>query len=75
MSAEPFSALSERRMEELLSRALRPVRIEVRVAPGTLERSFVLYFDDQPPIAIVMNATLAAVLRAETRAAQAKAMN
>ena len=76
MSAEPvFPASAGDRLEELLAKALRPVAVEIRVDPVTLDRLFTLHFEDHPPAHIAVGACELAVILTNLSRAVTNALN
>jgi len=43
-------------IEELLAKALRPISVQVRVDPVTMDRLFELHFEDHAPLHIAVSA-------------------
>lgn len=70
MSVEPgLPANAGDGLDELLAKALRPVGVQVIVDPVTLDRLFILHFEDHGPIHIAIGpAELACILNDLSRA-------
>lgn len=76
MSADiSLPASAGERIDELLAKALRPVAVEVRVDPVTLDRLFILHFEEHEPTHIVVGACDLAVILADLTAAITQSLN
>ena len=76
MSADASSpATAGERIDELLAKACRPVAVEIRVDPVTLDRLFIFHFEECPPVHIAVGACELAVVLTSLAKAISKAMN
>lgn len=75
MSAELATPASGDGLAELIAKARRPVAVDVRVDPVTLDRLFTLHFEDHPPIHVAVGALDLTAILADMHKVAASAMN
>ncbi len=76
MAAEPLDpAGAGEGMEELLAKALRPLSVDVRVDPVTLDRVFTLHFEERAPLHIAVGAADLTVILASISKVVARSLN
>lgn len=76
MSAEPsLPVFAGDGLDELFAKAIRPVAVEVRVDPVTLDRLFTMHFEEHPPLHVAVGSVELAVILSDLTRVAASALN